>query len=282
MNDYRSMKILTLAIGAAFLATGWTTAADPPQLSDGKSRASYGIGANLGTGLRRDSVEIDVDLLIRGLKEALAGKELPMTEPEIRDALQAYWQETRQRRGEANLVAGQAFLEANRTQPGVVTLPSGLQYKVLEEGEGVSPAATDIVTVHYRGTLIDGTEFDSSYSRNQPAEFAVNRVIPGWTEALQLMKPGAKWQVFIPSDLGYGANGSGRVIGPNATLLFDVELISFKAPEPPRAAPATPQPVTSDIIKVPSKEEMERGAKIEVIKKEDVERMIKEQQKEKE
>jgi len=275
------MKTVILAIGAAFLAAEWTPAADLPELSEGKSRASYGIGANLGSGLRRDKVEIDVDLLVRGLNDALSGKELPLTETEIRESLQAYWQETRQRQGAANLADGQTFLEANRAKPGVVTLPSGLQYKVVEEGQGNSPAATDIATVHYRGTLIDGTEFDSSYSRNQPAEFAVNRVIRGWSEALQLMKPGAKWQLFIPSDLAYGPNGSGRNIGPNATLLFEVDLLSFKAPEPP-AVPATPaQPVTSDIIKVPSKEEMERGAKIEVIKKEDVERLIKEQQKEK-
>jgi len=282
MKTYRNMKILTLLTGSAFLVAGWTTAADLPELTDDKTRASYGIGANLGNGLRRDGVEIDVDLLIRGLQDALAGKELPMTDAQIRESLQAYWQATRQRQGEANLAAGQAFLEANRAKDGVVTLPSGLQYKVLEEGQGASPSATDIATVHYRGTLIDGTEFDSSYSRNQPAEFAVNRVIRGWTEALQLMKPGAKWQVFIPSDLAYGANGSGRAIGPNATLLFEVELISFKAPEAPAAKPAPSQPVTSDIIKVPSKEEMEKGAKIEVIKKEDVDRLIQEQQSQKE
>ena len=157
----------------------------------------------------------------------------------------------------------------------MVTLPSGLQYKVIAEGAGDSPAAHDQVTVNYRGKLIDGTEFDSSYKRGEPATFGVSGVIKGWTEALQLMKPGAKWELYIPSALAYMERGSGAQIGPNSTLIFDVELVSVKKQEPP----PTPEPVTSDIIKVPSKEEMEKGAKIEVIKKEDLDKLMKEQQK---
>jgi FKBP-type peptidyl-prolyl cis-trans isomerase FklB len=267
MNNWK--RCLTAAL---LLSTSFALGADQPELNDSQAKASYGIGANLGKGLRRDGVPVKIDLLIQGFRDAYAGKELPMTDAEIRSTLQAYWKDTRAKLGEQNLAAGNTFLAENKDKPGVITLPSGLQYKVLEGGKGNSPAATDVATVHYRGTLIDGTEFDSSYGRGKPSEFRVNQVIRGWSEALQLMKPGAKWQLFIPSDLAYGANGQ-RNIGPNSTLLFDVELISFKTPEPPAATKSpnsAPQVVTSDIIRVPSKEEMDKGAKIEVIKKEDV------------
>jgi FKBP-type peptidyl-prolyl cis-trans isomerase FklB len=273
------MNTSTYCLTAAlWLGAGLALGADQPELPDNQAKASYGIGANLGKGLRRDSVPINVDLVVQGFKDAYAGQDLPMTEEEIRGVLQAYWKETREKLGASNLAAGKAFLEANKDKPGVVTLPSGLQYKVLEEGQGNSPAATDLATVHYRGTLIDGTEFDSSYGRGTPAEFRVNQVIAGWSEALQLMKPGSKWQLFIPSDLAYGVNGQ-RNIGPNSTLLFDVELISFKTPEPTaaKATSAAPQVVTSDIIRVPSKEEMEKGAKIEVIKKDEVDQYLEKQ-----
>lgn len=161
----------------------------------------------------------------------------------------------------------------------MITLPSGLQYKVLTAGDGPRPTTNDTVVTHYRGTLLDGTEFDSSIARGQPATFGVTKVIKGWTEALQLMPVGSKWQLFIPSELAYGATGSGQKIGPNATLTFDIELLEIKPPAAPNAtAVAAPAAVTSDIIKVPSKAELEKGAKIEVIKKEDVERLQKEAQ----
>ena len=147
-------------------------------------------------------------------------------------------QEKRRIAGEKNKVEGPKFLEENKGKPGVVVLPSGLQYKVLTDGAGDSPKLEDIVTVNYRGTLIDGTEFDSSYKRGQPAKFRVNGVPPGWTEALQKMKPGSKWQLFIPSNLAYGETGN-QNIAPNATLLVDMELISVEAPPPP-APPAPP------------------------------------------
>ena len=192
--------------------------------------------------------------------------------------IRAKQEEKRKQQGEKNKEEGEKFLAENETKEGVKTLPSGLQYKILSEGSGESPKAGDIATVNYRGTLIDGTEFDSSYKRGQPSTFSVTGVIKGWTEALELMKPGAKWQLFIPSELAYGERGSGQMIGPNATLIFDVELVSFKPPTPPAAAnPAPAQPVTSDIIKVPSKEELEKGAKIEVIKAADLEKLQKEQ-----
>jgi FKBP-type peptidyl-prolyl cis-trans isomerase FklB len=160
--------------------------------------------------------------------------------------------------------AGEKFLADNKTKPGIVALTNGLQYKIITAGKGSSPKAEDSVTVNYRGTLIDGTEFDSSYKRGQPATFRVGGVIPGWTQALQLMKPGAKWELFIPSELAYGENpppNSG--IGPNSTLVFEIELLSIATPPP---TPPTPQPITSDIIRVPSAEEMKKGAKPEVIK----------------
>jgi FKBP-type peptidyl-prolyl cis-trans isomerase FklB len=264
------------------LCAGGLQAADKVDLTDQKAKVSYGIGMNLGMQWRQQEVPIDPDLLMKGMRDAMEGKETLMTEEEMRNTLTAFQNqhraqqmEKRKLQGEKNLADGEKFLAENKTKPGVVTLPSGLQYKVINEGAGESPAAHDQVTVNYRGTLINGTEFDSSYKRGEPATFAVGGVIKGWTEALQLMKPGAKWELYIPSALAYMERGSGAQIGPNSTLIFDVELVSVKKQEPP----AAPEPVTSDIIKVPSKEEMEKGAKIEVIKKEDLDKLMKEQQK---
>jgi FKBP-type peptidyl-prolyl cis-trans isomerase FklB len=188
--------------------------------------------------------------------------------------LGARQQEKRKIAGEKNKADGEKFLAENKNKTGIVTLPSGLQYKVLAEGQGDSPKPEDNVTMNYRGTLLDGTEYDSSYKRNQPATLRASGVMPGWTEALLKMKPGAKWQLFIPSSLAYGERGN-QAVAPNATVLMDVELISI-APPPPPAPPAAP--LTSDIIKVPSLEEMKKGAKIETIKAEDVEKIQKQQQ----
>jgi len=172
------------------------------------------------------------------VNDAMAGGKTLITEAEAREVflklrseMMAKQQAETQRVGEANKQAGEQFLAANKSKEGVVTLPSGLQYKILKEGTGPKPAATDTVTVNYRGTLIDGTEFDSSYKRNEPTTFGVNQVIKGWTEALQLMPVGSKWQLFIPSDLAYGERSPGAEIGPNSTLIFDVELVSIKEKE---------------------------------------------------
>jgi FKBP-type peptidyl-prolyl cis-trans isomerase FklB len=256
------------------MAGSWALAvqaADQPVLKDQKQKVSYSIGVSLGNSWKNQGVEVNLDALAQGLRDALSGSQTMLTEQQMREILQAYQQELqakqeqqRKQLGEKNKKESEAFLAENKTKPGVITQPSGLQYKVIEEGRGQSPKSNDTVTVNYRGALIDGTEFDSSYQRGQPATFAANQVIKGWAEALQLMKDGAKWKLFIPPNLAYGEAGSGRKIGPGAALVFDVELISHQSPPPPN------EPVTSDIIKVPSAEEMQKGAKIEIIKKEDV------------
>jgi FKBP-type peptidyl-prolyl cis-trans isomerase FklB len=179
--------------------------------------------------------EINLESFTKGLSDGLADKAGALSKDELQKMLMEFDQSLRTKvdakkreQGDKNAKEGKAFLEANAKKQGIKVLPSGLQYKVLTEGSGVSPKATDVVKTHYRGTLINGKEFDSSYARKEPAEFPVNGVIKGWTEALQLMKPGSKWQLFIPSDLAYGAAGAGADIGPNSTLIFEVELLSVK------------------------------------------------------
>jgi len=250
-------------------------------LEDAATKRSYGLGANYGKLLDRQSIAVDIDSFVEGLKDGLA-KESLLSDEEIQGVLKAITEELRARSAQkreaaadTNKKAGEDFLAENAKKDGVVTTASGLQYKVVTEGQGRIPTATDMVTVHYRGTLIDGTEFDSSYKRGAPAKFGVNGVIKGWTEALQLMKVGSKWQLFIPSELAYGARGTGSNIGPNSTLIFDVELLEISTTHIPKPAA---KPITSDIIKVPSAEELKKGAKIEVIKADEVDDYIKKQQ----
>jgi len=202
-----------------------------PELQTEKDKFSYALGMNIGTTLHRQAVPVDPDILLRGLKDSLAGGQTLLTEEEARAAImqvqgemRKQQQEKLQAQGEANKKDGAAFLAANKTKEGVVTLPDGLQYKILQAGTGPKPTAGDSVTVNYRGTLVNGTEFDSSYKRGQPATFPVTGVIKGWTEALQLMPVGSKWQLFIPADLAYGERAPGD-IGPNSTLIFEVELL---------------------------------------------------------
>ncbi len=212
-----------------------TTGQPAALLKDQKDKASYALGLNLGSNLRRQSVEVDLNILLQGLKDALAGGKTLMTDDEARAALiqlqndlKAKQEEKMKQAAETNKKEGQAFLAANKSKEGVVTLLSGLQYKVVTPGTGPKPALTDSVICNYRGALINGAEFDSSYKRGQPATFPVGGVIKGWTEALQLMPVGSKWQLFVPADLAYAERGAGNDIGPNATLIFEVELISIK------------------------------------------------------
>jgi FKBP-type peptidyl-prolyl cis-trans isomerase len=218
-----------------------TTAPAEPEavaLDTPEQRLSYGIGQNFGMQMKNNSLPIDPAAFSAGLLDAMEGRESRLTPEEISTEMQAFQQRAqaeqaaaRAAAGEANAEAGQAFLAQNAAREGVVVTDSGLQYEVIEQGEGAVPGAEDTVEVHYRGTLIDGTEFDSSYKRGQTVSFGVGQVIPGWTEALQMMPVGSKWKLFIPSELAYGAGGAGNAIGPNATLLFDVELVSIAGQE---------------------------------------------------
>jgi len=207
-----------------------------PALATQKDKVSYAIGMNIGTNLHRQSVDVDPKILQQGIEDALAGGKTLLSEDEARATLtelqndvRKKQQEKMQQAGEANKKEGDAFLATNKGKEGVFTLASGLQYKVLTSGAGPKPTASDSVVCNYRGTLIDGKEFDSSYKRGQPATFPVGGVIKGWTEALQLMPVGSKWQLFVPSELAYAERGSGPDIGPNATLIFEVELLSIQS-----------------------------------------------------
>jgi FKBP-type peptidyl-prolyl cis-trans isomerase len=210
----------------------------PLVLKTDKDKVSYALGMNLGNNLHRDSIDIDTAILVRALKDALVGGKTLLTDTEARVALMQLQTQVRNKQmekmkvvGEANKKEGNAFLAANKAKEGVVTLPSGLEYKILSQGTGPRPAPTDSVVCNYRGTLINGTEFDSSYKRGQPATFPVTGVIKGWTEALQLMPVGSKWQLFLPAELAYGERGPSPEIGPNSTLVFEVELLSIQAKE---------------------------------------------------
>jgi FKBP-type peptidyl-prolyl cis-trans isomerase FklB len=232
------MKRLFICLGALCVAS-IGLAQDKTQLKDQKDKASYSIGYDIGSTFKKQNVELNADALFAGLKEGLAGKEAALSKEEREKTLEAFQKEMMEKQVAAskeaatkNAAEGEKFLTENKKKDGVKTTVSGLQYKVLKEGSGSPPKETDTVVTNYRGTLLDGTEFDSSYKRNEPASFPVNRVIKGWTEALQLMKPGGKYQLFIPSSLAYGERGAGRDIGPNSTLIFEVELLSIKPPEP--------------------------------------------------
>jgi len=229
------MKLLLSVVLGVVLLVSHANAEEKKALQTAKEKQSYSIGADIGSKLKSQSIDIDTDLFSQGLKDAFSGGKLLLTEQEMKDTLTALQKELMEKQaernkqlGEKNKKEGEAFLSENKKKEGVKTLPSGLQYKVIKEGTGKTPKAEDTVVTNYRGTLIDGTEFDSSLKRGQPATFPVKGVIPGWTEALQLMKEGSKWELFIPSNLAYGERGAGGVIGPNATLIFEIELISVK------------------------------------------------------
>jgi len=213
------------------------------QFKDQKDKVSYSVGLQIGFNLSRQKVDINPDVLAAGIKDALAGK--PQLNPDqIKEVMTTFEKDMEQKQKEAgdkNKTEGAKFLEENKKKEGVKTTASGLEYKVLKEGNGAQPKATDTVTVNYRGTLINGTEFDSSYKRGQPATFPVNGVIKGWTEALQLMKVGSKYQLFIPSNLAYGERAVSPDLGANSTLIFEVELLDAKPASTP-AAPAAAAP----------------------------------------
>jgi len=221
---------------AAKKAPAVTKSAPAVMLKTPKDKQSYALGMKIGSDLKRGGVatSVDASVLARGLKDALTGAKTALTEDDMRKLITQLQSDVHQKRDEeahaaaaSNRKEGEAFLAANKGKEGVVTLPSGLQYKILTQGNGPKPVTSDTVSCNYRGTLISGKEFDSSYKSGQPASFPVNGVIKGWTEALQLMPVGSKWQLFIPPDLAYGDRGAGADIGPDATLIFEVELLSI-------------------------------------------------------
>jgi len=238
------MKRFIIIVSASLLALPLFGQEKSPQLKDQKDKVSYSIGMNIGLNLSRQKVDINPDLVAAGIKDALAGKP-QLTQEQVKEVMAQFEKdmETKQKAaGEKNKADGTKFLEENKKKEGVKTTASGLQYKALKEGTGPQPRATDMVTVNYRGTLIDGTEFDSSYKRGQPATFPLNGVIKGWTEGLQLMKPGSKYQFFVPSNLAYGERSVGPEIAANATLIFEVELLEVKPPPTPAPQASGPAP----------------------------------------
>ncbi len=237
-----------------------------------EDRAAYAIGMNVAANLKRSNFDVDLNKINEGMSDVMTGRETKMTDAESRAAIADYQRKRQRELAEKNLKAGEAFLAENKTKPGVqilpVTLMNGqvvdMQYKVITDGTGALPGSNDTVTVNYRGTLINGKEFDSSIKHGKPAQFPVTSVIRGWTEALKNMKVGSKWELYIPAILAYGESGRPG-IEPNSTLIFEVDLMGTQTPEPPK-------PITSDIIRVPSADEIKAGAQVEIIKAEDAEK----------
>lgn len=237
------MKHSRIFIAALLIATP-AFAQDSNELKTEKDKVSYSIGLDIGTTFKKQEMDIDPAMLLRGLQDAVGGAKPLLNDEQMKETMAAYSKSMMEKQtaaakeaGAKNKEAGDKFLAENKKKEGVKTTASGLQYKVIKEGTGPSPKATDVVETHYRGKLLNGTEFDSSYERNEPTKFPVNRVIPGWTEALQMMKKGAKYELWIPAELAYGERGAGREIGPNETLNFEVELLDIKPGEGPDAKP---------------------------------------------
>jgi FKBP-type peptidyl-prolyl cis-trans isomerase len=228
------VAVAVVAVAIALASCG-DNVAPKKQVTTFEERSSYAIGQNVGGSLKATNMTIDIPSFVQGLRDTLEGKKALLTAEEMTAVMQEFSTKARdaemkkrEEQGAKNLEEGKAFLETNKARTGVVTTASGLQYEVVTQGTGPKPKKTDRVSVNYRGTLIDGTEFDSSYTRGQPATFQLDAVIPGWTEALQLMPVGSKYKIFLPSELAYGDRGAGGQIGPNAALVFEVELLSIE------------------------------------------------------
>jgi FKBP-type peptidyl-prolyl cis-trans isomerase FklB len=233
------MKLIFLAILVIGLAPTGANAADAGMLKTEKDKLNYGIGVDIARNIKRQGVEVEVEVLLKGMRDTLTGNQLLMTEPELRSTLAVFQADQKKRILQARLTPnriaqlnneeGGIFLATNKTRPGVTTLSSGLQYQILRAGQGRKPKATDTVECHYRGTLVNGTVFDDSYQRKKPVTLRLSEALPGWQEALPLMAVGSKWQLFVPAALAYGPQGSTNPpIGPNATLLFELELLAIK------------------------------------------------------
>lgn len=224
------MKKTSLLTGCIVLSLLSFTSLAAVELKTDKQKLSYALGAYFSQGIKQQNVDLDIPTFLQAVEDSLNKAPLQMTEPEIQTALDQYKEKLANERNAAavtNKTAGAKFLEINRAKAGVVSLPSGLQYKIIKEGTGVKPDSTSNVKVHYQGTLLDGKVFDSSYERGEPVSFNLNQVIKGWQEVLPLMTVGSKWQVYIPPELAYGERGAGKMIGPNETLIFDIELLGI-------------------------------------------------------
>ncbi len=243
----RKLIALGMMLGLAACSQGDAPSEKAKQaaLDTDVAKFSYAMGMDVGTSLRQMGSDIDADVLVEALRTSLAGGEVRLKPEEAGQVKQAFFQKKQQEKqaemaatGATNKVTGETFLATNKKKESVMTTDSGLQYEVLTSADGAKPVATDTVKVHYKGTLIDGTEFDSSYARGEPATFPLNRVIRGWTEGVQLMTVGSKYRFFVPSGLAYGERGAGQKIGPNSTLIFEVELLNIETPEPAKDAAA--------------------------------------------
>jgi len=229
------MKLRWLTVLGVGLLAAQAIAQDATTFKTQKDKVSYGIGVAMARNLKRQGMDVDQEGVIKGLRDELSGAKVLLSDDDLRAVLSGLQNEMRQKQdaatklaGEENKKKGEAFLAGNKAKEGVITLASGLQYKVLKAGEGKKPAPNDTVECQYRGTLVDGTEFDSSYRAGKPVSFKVSQVISGWQQALQLMPAGSKWQLVIPPQLAYGERGAGAAIGPNSTLIFEVELVSIQ------------------------------------------------------
>jgi FKBP-type peptidyl-prolyl cis-trans isomerase len=233
-NMKKSIVLGTVVLGLVACSQGEAPADKPVALDSDRSKLGYAMGMDVGKSLGRMAADIDAEAFVEAFRTSFAKGEMRMKPEEAAGVTQAYFQEKQQEKqaemaatGAANKSSGMAFLAENKQKDGITTTPSGLQYELLRASEGARPVATDTVKVHYKGTLIDGTEFDSSYARGEPAIFPLNGVIPAWTEGVQLMSVGSKYRLFAPSELAYGERGAGEKIGPNATLIFEVELLEI-------------------------------------------------------
>ncbi|GAN22931.1 TPA: macrophage infectivity potentiator Mip [Legionella pneumophila] len=228
------MKLVTAAVMGLAMSTAMA-ATDATSLATDKDKLSYSIGADLGKNFKNQGIDVNPEAMAKGMQDAMSGAQLALTEQQMKDVLNKFQKDLMAKRtaefnkkADENKVKGEAFLTENKNKPGVVVLPSGLQYKVINPGNGVKPGKSDTVTVEYTGRLIDGTVFDSTEKTGKPATFQVSQVIPGWTEALQLMPAGSTWEIYVPSGLAYGPRSVGGPIGPNETLIFKIHLISVK------------------------------------------------------
>ena len=229
------MRKTYLAVLALLVAPSLVWAQGKSDLKTEKDKVSYAIGVSIGKRMKSQNLDVDPTKIALGLSHGLGGKKVLLSDEEVASVMQEFQKKQQAKMakeqhaaGSKNREAGKKFLAANKKKKGVVTTKSGLQYQILTKGTGKTPKATDTISAHYKGTLIDGKEFDSSYKRGQPATFPVNGVIKGWQEVLQLMKVGGKWKIWVPSELGYGARGAGAMIGPDATLIFEIELKEIK------------------------------------------------------